>query len=159
MAVYGATAEVVVYSTNKHLTLRPEKYVSTDINDLVVMAGTFNGESATLKIVNNIITLKNTSGAEVVATWYTPDYGGSWRDYITWVRSAGIEANIVAFDFATCPHYTIPTGECYLYMSPGYSTTLSLRTEGGINVLPAKSLSNGTTGKLYNGGRFKGESR
>ena len=159
LAVYGGTAEVVVRNAgNMFLALRPKKYVSTDIADLVVMAGTFDGTSATLTIVNNIIKLNNTSGAEVVATWKT-EYG--WRDYITWVRSASIEGNTVNLggDFATYPHYTIPTGECYLYMSSGYDTEVSLTTEDGKNVLPARGRSIGTTGKLYNGGTFTGTSR
>ncbi len=159
LAVYGGTAEVVVKGANKFLALRPKNYVSTDIADLVVMAGTFDGTSATLKIVNNIIKLNNTSGAEVVATWKNPDYG--WRDYITWVKLASIEGNTVNLggDFATYPHYTIPTGECYLYMPSGYDTALSLTTEGGINVLPARGRTKGTAGKLYDGGTFTGTSR
>lgn len=156
LVVYGGTATIRqddIYEVEA-LTIVPNKYVSTDINEMVLLAGYFDGTSANLKIVNNVIKINNTSGSAIEAAGYF-EYDGylkGYADFICWATGDTFESRRIEGGYASRIHYAIPTGVSYVYLCPLFSLedAITLRTSDRINLLPLKGHSpQNAVGKIY----------
>lgn len=89
LALYGATAvEVIDDNYQTCVAFKPDTYCSTDVKDVINMyAWSTNGNYA-MKLINNIVKVKNASGANIDVAWrrkyanmdmfqtFTPKYSG-----------------------------------------------------------------------------------
>ena len=158
LAVYGGTAGL----KNNRVYLEPNKYVSDKIEDLIVLGGFFDGNRATLKIINNIMKVDNASGGDVETAWdYRMTDGSNSEDYYfnpdCWIWFGEFDAALsYVSDYAEVKKYILKSGLNYLYMSPMPSPAykIGLVTSDGGYVIPQKSRDRYEVGKLYNAGTY-----
>lgn len=162
LVVYGGTAKITIFSGSKYLTVVANTNVSTQISDLIVLAGYFNGTSATMKIVNNVIKINNTSGSPVVVAGFN-EYN-KYCDPLCWANGSAFKGfaptrGASLTDFENSVKYTIPTGVGYINMGIENAVKIGFRTNDAKMVIPQRNHGTDTVGKLFDAGEFDGTNR
>lgn len=129
-----------------------DNMVSSNLKDVIFMAGEISGGRCTMKICNNIIKVNNKTGTSFEVAWY---YNDSFVDQYFLLHDEDSFAPISAtkpLSYDKAKHLTIPTGISYISMNPTSQSSVSLRSSENRDVIPMKDFSAFefyTVGKLF----------
>ena len=155
LAIFGGTAE----NGSDGIKISPTSWSSTDLKDVIMMGALKEGTSFTMKVINNVLKIENTTASDVDVAWYGYDfypevnhyfelscllgatYDETWRWYGTRINEYGEERPT----WADVPHFTLAKSAVNyvnLPMVNGYpQDQIGLYTEGGTAVVAMKSIS------------------
>ena len=177
LAVFGCTAKV-----EGGIVFTPTTWSSTELKDVVMMAAFKEGSSYTMKIINNVLKIQNTTSSDVEVGWYGWDYyneantfynlatqyafendgsspdpmAGSWK----WGGKCVDEANC---SWGETVPFTLKASAVNYVNFPMFTVyygdddeKLGLYTSSGTAVLSMKGLGgkDNVSGKLYDAGSF-----
>lgn len=161
LALYGATAvEVKNNNGNTCVAFKPNTYCSTDVKDVINMYAWSTNGNYSMNLINNIVKVKNASGANIDVAWrrkyanmdmfqtFTPKYSGFQN--ITYGQVlAGL--NLGDSSWEGVEHFTLLNGAVNYVNMPyeDYSSfTWALAKSDNTIVLGYKEATY-RTGKLY----------
>lgn len=88
LALYGATAVEVTANYKPSIAFKPDTYCSTDVKEVINMYAWSTNGNYSMNLINNIVKVKNASGANIDVAWrrkylnmdmfqtFTPKYSG-----------------------------------------------------------------------------------
>lgn len=175
LAVFGCTAKA-----EGGIVFTPTTWSSTELKDVVMMAAFKAGSSYTMKIINNVLKIENTTSLDVEVGWYGWDYynevntfynlatqyvfendgpgpfDGSWKwggKCVNWANCSWGETAHFTLEASAVNYVSFPmVGVIY----GGDDEKLGLYKSDATAVLSMKGLGgkDNVSGKLYDAGSF-----
>lgn len=133
LALYNSTLDYYYYdpvnSSDIYFRLLPAAKASTDVKDVIMLAGIKSGGSFNLKVINNIVKARNSTSSDIEGIWKIHT---SFYDYYTKMCVRLYQNGDLSPEYTTGPKGSSSFGEGkltlsansdnYLFMFPGSSS-------------------------------------